>query len=196
MPTIINSLGFTRANGQLLTVPIYIFASIICVIQAYASDRAVKRFPFIFFSYGLVLIGFIIAIAVNGNVWATYVAVFILTAGIYPAFPGVIAWLANNLAGQSKRGIGMAFQIALGNMAGAMSSNFYRSQDSPGYRLGHALEIMFIGLGLIAVFVMLIGLRRINKKRELLSGEEIRSKYSLQELADLGDRSPSFRYTL
>jgi hypothetical protein len=47
-----------------------------------------------------------------------YAGVFIATCAIYPAFPGVIAWLSNNLAGSYKRSVGMAIQIGVGNLGG------------------------------------------------------------------------------
>lgn len=47
-----------------------------------------------------------------------YAGVFITTCAIYPAFPGVITWLANNLAGSYKRSVGMAIQIGVGNLGG------------------------------------------------------------------------------
>jgi len=39
-------------------------------------------------------------------------------SGIYPAFPGNITWLSNNLAGSYKRAVGMAVHIGAGNLAG------------------------------------------------------------------------------
>ncbi len=47
-----------------------------------------------------------------------YAGVFIAVCGIYPAFPGNITWLSNNLAGSYKRSAGMAVHIGLGNMGG------------------------------------------------------------------------------
>lgn len=44
--------------------------------------------------------------------------------------------LSNNLAGQYKRGVGMALQIGFANIAGIIASNVFRTQDSPHYILG------------------------------------------------------------
>lgn len=54
----------------------------------------------------------------TGNPKVVYAGVFIATCAIYPAFPGVIAWLSNNLAGSYKRSVGMAIQIGVGNLGG------------------------------------------------------------------------------
>jgi hypothetical protein len=46
--------------------------------------------------------------------------------------------LGNNLAGQYKRGVGMALQIGIGNFGGAFASNIFRARDGPRYILGRA----------------------------------------------------------
>ena len=81
-------------------------------------------------------------------------------------------------------------------MAGAMASNFYRSEDAPRYILGHALEIGFICVGMIAATILIISYDRINKKRakQVANGEH--NQYTAEELSDLGDRAMTFRYTL
>jgi len=200
LPTIIKELGYKSTTAQLLTVPIYITAAILAVVVGYLSDRATKRghsrWPYIFIPMCAILAGFIIAIsgsAAGGVPGVVYAGVFIATCGIYPAFPGNVTWIANNLAGSYKRSAGMALQIGLGNLGGAMASNFYRSVDAPKYLLGHGLEIMFVVLGLGAVITLRISYGTINKKRERSGAAE---GYTDEQLADLGDKSPSFRYTL
>lgn len=123
LPTIINDLGYAAATAQLLTVPIYITAAGLSITVCYFSDRAAKqgrsRSPYVFWPMIAILAGFIIAIvaSANGHVpGVVYAGVFISTCGIYPAFPGNIAWISNNLAGSYKRAAGMAFQIGIGNL--------------------------------------------------------------------------------
>jgi hypothetical protein len=143
-----------------------------------------------------ILVGFLMALAgsAHGGVpGVVYAGVFIATCGIYPAFPGNITWISNNLAGSYKRAAGMAFQIGLGNLGGAMASNFYRSVDEPKYLLGHGLEIGFVTLGLCACVALRLNYGRINAKRAR-SGEA--EGLTDEQLADLGDKSPTFRYTL
>lgn len=52
------------------------------------------------------------------NPRVVYGGVFLAACGIYPAFPGVISWLSNNLAGSYKRSAGMALHIGIGNLGG------------------------------------------------------------------------------
>ena len=61
----------------------------------------------------------------TSNPHVVYGGVFIAACGLYPAFPGMITWLSNNLAGSYKRGAGMALQMGIGNLAGV--SKFHSS---------------------------------------------------------------------
>lgn len=195
LPTIINGLGYTSSQAQLLTVPIYITASILAVVVAWFSDRVGKRYPFILVCLVIMLCGFIMCVA-SSTPGVIYAGVFIAACALYPAFPGNITWLSNNLAGSTKRATGQAIQIAMGNMAGAMASNFYRAEDKPRYVLGHSLEIGFIGAGIIAVLVLVFSYKRINRKRERQMAEGAYNGYTPEELSALGDRAPTFRYFL
>jgi MFS family permease len=196
LPTIINELGYVAATAQLLTIPIYITAAILTIVVAYFSDKKsskVGRAVFVFVPMCSILIGFIIALAgsAHGHVpGLVYAGIFIATCGIYPAFPGNITWMSNNLAGSYKRSAGMAIHIGAGNLAGAMASNFYRAQDKPKYILGHSLEIGFVSVGLVAVVVLRMGYARVNKKRERVGDEGL----SLVQMSEMGDRAPTFRY--
>jgi hypothetical protein len=124
LPTIINDLGYEAATAQLLTVPIYITAAGLCITVCFFSDKAVKkgrsRSPYIFWPMVAVLVGFIITIAASAHgsfPGVVYTGVFIATCGTYPAFPGIIAWISNNLAGGYKRAAGMAFAVGIGNLS-------------------------------------------------------------------------------
>ncbi|RKU40272.1 hypothetical protein DL546_002380 [Coniochaeta pulveracea] len=193
LPTIIRTLGYTSSKAQLMTVPIYITASILAVVVAWTSDRVGKRSPFIIGFLFLMATGFIMCIS-SSNPHVVYAGVFLAACGIYPSFPGNIAWLSNNMAGSYKRSAGMALQIGVGNLGGAMASNFYRAKDSPHYTLGHALELGFIGVGIIAAFIQVFGYKRINRNRERKMAEGGESLFTAEEMSAQGDKSVTFRY--
>lgn len=193
LPSIIRELGYEKSTAQLMTVPIYITAAILAVIVAYFSDRHGRRSPFIIGPLLVMIVGFSMCIS-SSNPRVVYGGVFIAVCAIYPAFPGVISWLSNNLAGSLKRSVGMAIQIGVGNLGGAMASNFYRQADAPQYKLGHALELGFIGLGIVASLILLFGYRRVNNKRERRMADGALEGYSQQELSSKGDRALTFRY--
>ncbi|KAK7687705.1 hypothetical protein QCA50_008921 [Cerrena zonata] len=197
LPSIINGFGFSPAISQLLTVPPYVCATIVTVIFAIWSDRVQKRAPFIYASLLMALIGFSINIS-NAPHGVKYFGTFFCVSGSYAAFPGVISWLGNNVAGQYKRAASIALHIGLGNLAGAIASNTYRSQDAPRYVIGHGIALMFVGIGLIVVPVAATLYIRINAKREaeLRNMEENGIRLTADEVRELGDRAPDFRYIL
>ena len=126
-------------------------AGIILCIWAYYSDKLKMRAPFIYLGLICLYIGYAINLS-NVSSGVKYFGTFWVVTGAYAAFPGTVAWcvivsilpsqslmlfrLGNNLAGQYKRGIGLALQIGLGNFSGAIACNIYRSQDEPKYILG------------------------------------------------------------
>ncbi|KAJ6570906.1 hypothetical protein DFH09DRAFT_1153323 [Mycena vulgaris] len=129
-----------------------------------------------------------------------YFGTFLCVTGAYAATPGYIAWLGNNLSGQYKRGVGMAFQVRIGHFGDAFASNMYRTQDKPRFLIGHGCELMFTTLGLISVVVAALISRRVNRLRDetarsALERGEI-NLYSVKALREMGDRAPDFRYTL
>jgi MFS family permease len=135
LPSIIRGLGYTSSTAQLLTVPIYITASVLAVAVAWWSDRVGKRYPFILVCLCIMAVGFIMCVA-SATPGVIYAGVFIAACALYPAFPGNITWLSNSrpsvllhrhntdmlidLAGSTKRATGQAIQIAVGNLAGGM----------------------------------------------------------------------------
>ncbi|QEL63192.1 hypothetical protein CJJ09_005388 [Candidozyma auris] len=165
-PTIIYSLGYTSTEAQLLGVPVYALASGWCVFQAWLSDRVGLRAPFMIFDILCIVTGFSVLLGFNTitNPGSQYAAMYVIGIGC-AAYPLVVIWLSNNLAGSYKRAIGMAFQIGLGNFSGAFSSNFYRQQDAPQYNLGHALCLGFAVMGLLFSLIAVSGYMYCNKKR-------------------------------
>ncbi|KAJ6585527.1 MFS general substrate transporter [Mycena capillaripes] len=197
--TLFLPFGHNVPVSQLLTVPCYVFATIVLLIFAYWSDRVKKRYPFILAGLCMCLVGFSINIS-NASSGVKYFGTFLCVGGTYSAFPGIVAWLGNNLSGQYKRGVGMALHIGIGNFAGAIASNIYRTQDKPRYLVGHGCELMFIGIGLISLPIAVVTYKRINARRDeaaraaLERGET--NLYTRKELREMGDRAPDFRYTL
>ncbi|SCZ96520.1 BZ3500_MvSof-1268-A1-R1_Chr8-2g10259 [Microbotryum saponariae] len=200
MPTLIQAFGkYTRPQVQLLTIPVYVFACIYVLITAIYADRMKTRFPFVMAALGLSALGIIINLtpAPSG---VKYFGLFLTAAGSYGGLPAVVTWLSNNLSGQTKRGVGSAFQIGIGNLGALVSSNVYRKQ--PRYFLGHGAVLGCIVVGLFCAPLYAFLLKRENEKKEReieyqnsLPDHEKRV-YSLQELRDLGDKHPSFVYTI
>ncbi|KAJ5390513.1 uncharacterized protein N7496_001581 [Penicillium cataractarum] len=204
LPTIIKGLGYTAAHAQLLTIPVYAAATIACISVGYFSDKTGKRSFFTFICYGAVMVGYLIAVAPAKFIpGLTYAGCFIAACGIYPdiadssriiAIPGLLVLSSNNWAPNGKRAVGMAIQMGFGTMGGAAASNFYRSSDAPRYRLGHILVLVFAVLGLSSMATYYIICTKVNAKREAEADRVL--QYTDEELLDMGDKAPTYRYKL
>lgn len=110
VPAVINGLGYTSAQAQLLTIPVYVFAMILTLVFAWWSDRIEQRSPFIMGGYAIACIGFIAELAIPHPRFpgVTYLFLFVVAAGLYAPFICIVCIIGNNLAPSSKRAVGMA----------------------------------------------------------------------------------------
>ncbi|KAJ5090778.1 hypothetical protein N7532_009462 [Penicillium argentinense] len=195
LPAIIKGLGYSAAIAQLLTIPVYAAATISCIFVGYFADKTGQRSLFTVGCYGAIVVGYIIAVAPPSFMpGLTYAGCFIAACGIYPAIPGLLALSSNNWAPNAKRAVGMAIQMGFGTMGGAAASNFYRTEDAPRYRLGHILVLVFAGIGLLTMISYYLICKRLNAKRDAEADNVY--QYTTEQLIDLGDKAPSFRYKL
>ncbi|GAA5905619.1 uncharacterized protein JCM6883_005388 [Sporobolomyces salmoneus] len=202
MPTLIRAFGqFTTPQIQLLTIPVYFVACVFVLCTALLADRMRKRFMFVMIDLSLCLVGLLINLT-PAPVGVKYFGLFLIASGAYGGLPTVVTWLTNNLSGSTKRGVGSAFQIGIGNLGALVSSNVYRSADSPRYYLGHGVVLGFVAMGFITAPLYAFLLKRENNKKEKLQAEQDalpdheKRVYTVQELRDMGDRAPEFVYTI
>jgi len=127
----------------------------------------------------------------------TYGLLFPAATGIYCPLMPLLAWIGNNLSPSSKRAVGMALLISLGNLGGGLiGSNIFLESTEPHYYPGYAV-CMGIQMAAVTVgFILRRTYKRINEERERMTEEEIRAKYTEEELIAMGDLSPLFRYAL
>lgn len=125
---IIRQLGYTSANAQLLTIPVYVAAAIYVrpalliplsaaadtystqtVLIAVKADKTRKRARFVLIPYATAIAGLIICLATPQPRLPGLIlfAVFLIAMGAYSVVPSVISWNSNNLSGEWKRGIGI-----------------------------------------------------------------------------------------
>jgi len=82
LPAIIRGLGYTSVHAQLLTVPVYVWATMAYIIIALLSDRIGWRGPFILMACLFLIIGYAMNLSTT-SLGARYAAVFVLGAGVY-----------------------------------------------------------------------------------------------------------------
>jgi hypothetical protein len=94
VPAVIQQLGYSSANAQLLTIPIYVFAMLMTIIFAFWSDKVQQRSPFIMAGYCIAAFGFIgqLAIPHTRLPGLTYGFLFPVAAGLYCPFVHIVCW--------------------------------------------------------------------------------------------------------
>ncbi|KAK3654817.1 hypothetical protein LTR22_010585 [Elasticomyces elasticus] len=198
VPSIINELGYSAANAQLLTVPIYVLGIISVLLFAWLSDRQQVRWIYIIGPYSIAMVGFIALLVIPHPRYPglTYAFLFAIPAGVYPPLIGILSWIGNNLGPSWKRAVGMAMLISMGNLGGAIGSNIYIQQQAPNYWLGYGFSLgILLAANICTVILRLVYIRE-NKLRDAMKEEDIREKYGEEELLAMGDKSPLYRYVV
>lgn len=133
------------------------------------------------------------------------------------------ARLGNNTVGHYKRGISIGMLVTFGTIGGIVASNAFHVQDAPRYLSGRtwipvqaiasdslyppafvcrtdATVLGFIGIGLILVPLTLLAFWHGNRRRDATQHREeetgTKVEYTGEELKRMGERAPTFRYTL
>ncbi|KAL4897490.1 major facilitator superfamily domain-containing protein [Aspergillus ambiguus] len=200
LPSITKAMGYTNTNAQLMTVPPYIAGAISAVTFSRLSDKFYWRMPFIAIPLAIATVAYSIIISLHGkleqHVGVALFAVILACIGFYPIHPATVTWISNNLTPSNRRAIGSAFCICIGNIGGIIGSYMYIEEESPKYYTGFGLSLALAGTGLILVLLLELSFFLGNKKKGRFSEEEVREKYTDQQLLDMGDKSPLFKYTL
>ncbi|OAX82139.1 hypothetical protein ACJ72_03509 [Emergomyces africanus] len=202
VPTVIRDLGYTAANAQLMTIPIYVAAMMLTLTFAFFSDRYETRTPFIMGGFSIAVVGFIALLAIPHPKLpgVTYGMLFLIAMGMYSPFTSIVCLIGNNLAPSSKRAVGMALLISCGNMGGIAGSNIFFAAEAPKYRTGFSVSLVMCVAGIIMAFVLRVTYARLNRERDRqlaeMGEEMLRTRYSEQELLDMGDKSPFYRYSV
>lgn len=82
LPAIIRGLGYTSVHAQLLTVPVYVWATISYLSIGWWSDRVGLRSPFILGACLALIIGYAMSLG-SAVLGVRLAAVFVLGTGVY-----------------------------------------------------------------------------------------------------------------
>ncbi|RDW57236.1 putative major facilitator superfamily permease-3 [Coleophoma crateriformis] len=195
IPTILNQMGYTAAMSQILSIPIFIAATVVALGIAVATDKLRHRYSFIMLGIAVGTIGYSILLAMDSiTVRVRYMACFLVVIGGYIAQPITLAWLSNQMGGHYKRSLAAAIQIGIGNCGGIVASNIFVKAEAPHYPTGFGTAMAFLFLCGATSTVMFFGLKYENRKRDS-GGRDYRYNEDPSELDNMGDDHPSFRFT-
>ncbi|KAJ6594269.1 major facilitator superfamily domain-containing protein [Mycena capillaripes] len=192
-PTIIQELGFTAAQAQLLVVPPFALGCVATILVGFYSDKYNSRGPFIIGSCFVALVGYIVLYTTKAP-GAGYAGAILSAVGVYPTIAVDLAWAGSIAGGDVRRGVVIAMVIGLGNLGGICSSFIYITP--PYFHIGHGTIMGWLSLSIILSFFAMWDYNRINKQRDAYCAREGIDASRRAEFRDLGSESPLFRYVL
>ncbi|EGX88203.1 Major facilitator superfamily transporter [Cordyceps militaris CM01] len=169
MPTILTSMGIPG--------DIFLVGPQTCVVVAFSALYALSS-------------------DIKNNVAAAYFAICLSMFGLYPILPGVNAWNIANTPDPTKRSISIGLLVCIGNIGGLIGSYIYLDREAPRYPTGYGTSLTFATTGIVAATLLEFLLRRSNQKKALMTDEEVRERYTEEEMHHMGEKSPLFKYAL
>jgi hypothetical protein len=167
-PTIINELGYSAANAQLLSVPPFVAGCIATIIVGIQSDRHNLRGPYIIGGALVSLVGYILLYC-DAQAGPSYVGACLAAIGVFSPVAVALAWIISNAGGDLKRGVVLAMVIGFGNLGGyvmfsqttcpahtclSICSSFIYI-DPPRYHIGHGTIMGFLSLSYVSSLLSL-----------------------------------------
>ncbi|KAH8647926.1 MFS transporter [Xylariales sp. PMI_506] len=195
LPTIIKSIGtWTTVQSQALTIPVYAVGTGVYLLVARFSDKNQMRGVYSAVFGVITMVGFVMLI-VNRGPAVSYTGTFVIAAGVYVLVGLPLAWLPGNKPRYAKRALATGMQYTIGNTAGVATPFLYQTKDSPKYYAGYGVSIAAAAVSVSIFSFMFWYYRRVNKARD--DGKEdwkLEGKTE-EEILELGDWSPRYRYS-
>ncbi|KAF7562376.1 hypothetical protein G7046_g1737 [Stylonectria norvegica] len=196
LPTIINGLGtWSIAEVQLLTVPCYFLGAVAYMTTAFLSDRMQRRGLFCVIFGTISVVGYALLLS-DSSSGVHYFGCFLVAGGLYVVVGLPLAWLPTNSPRYGKRTTANGMQLTWGNAAGIMSAFIYPKADAPRYIRGHAVTLSMVAVGTLLYGFLWYWYRKENQRRQAGEMKDEHRGLEADELKELGDESPHYRYTI
>ncbi|GAT26894.1 MFS transporter [Aspergillus luchuensis] len=160
-------LGFDTFDANMLSIPSAALQIILMLAVSKSSDIFGERTFHCFFGefWSLPLLAALVALPNYGYNWARF-AVSTMISG-YPYFhPIVSAWISENTFDVKKRAITAATYNVIVQIGSIISSQIYRTSDSPYYYTGNKVLIALCVLSLAVFVAQREFLRHLNRQKE------------------------------
>lgn len=196
VPSLLRAMGYSPLHSQLMSVPPYALATVVCIIVTYLSDRTRTRGLWLLALLPLTVVGFILNLTVSvTSLGVRYFALFLCLAGAFTGSPILIAWAVENSSGDSTRAIASGIIFSVGNCGGLIAAWTYTSDAAPRYMKGHAINLGFACFCMFLSGVTTVYLRWENGKRRRGERDGKLVGLSEEEILTLGHEHPEFRFT-
>ncbi|KAJ7653195.1 major facilitator superfamily domain-containing protein [Mycena polygramma] len=191
-PSIVQTLGYSPARTQLMSVPPFAVSFVLSLVSAAISDRYRCRgfTSILFYLFGA--IGFAMWLGSNSHA-VKYGSLFLSVPGANCAAPALGAWNANNAAPYTRRATALAVLTIGTNAGGILATWLLGSLSSPPNYTKAALTLtIFSAGGAIAALIIMWYL--ISQNRDKAKEREMGTRDG--EAPGLGNGSAWFIYSL
>ncbi|KNZ81074.1 hypothetical protein J132_03064 [Termitomyces sp. J132] len=132
-PTLTKTLGFSTTTSLLLAAPPWLFAAILCCLNAWHADRTGERFFHIAGWFWVIIVGSVIGIS-SMSVPARYVSFFFMTCGNAGSALNLV-WVSNAIPRPPiKRAAAIGFVSSAAALGSLTGSYVWKSEWGPSYR--------------------------------------------------------------
>ncbi|KAI5121462.1 hypothetical protein M0805_003919 [Coniferiporia weirii] len=198
LPTVIKSFNFNVFVANALTAPPYVLSCITSVAVIWHSDRYRERGFHGTFAASWQLVGWILLRCLPDT---TSKGVRYFAACIVVSWPSThplnIAWMSENTGSVGKRTIASGAIIGFANIYGTWGSQIYRADDSPYFKRGNIVNIVFAGTAVLLWIAQKSYYKYRNARNAKRLAELSDAERELEELdaERKGNRSVTFRFT-
>ena len=134
LPTIINELGYTASQAQLLSIPPYFAGFLFTMTLAIYAEKTKLRAVFILFGSTMSLVGYTIFLT-SKRPEVSYGGTIMALSGTFGAGTILASWPPNNVSGQTKRAVAGALQNSVGSIAVVIGIQLYRTEWAPKFNV-------------------------------------------------------------
>jgi len=198
LPTVIKSFHFNVFVANALTAPPYILTCITSVVNIWHSDRTRERGLHGAFGAAWQLVGWILlrSLPENTGRGVKYFAACVVQSWPY-THPLCIAWMSENTGSVGKRTIASGAVIGFANIYGTWGSQIYQAKDSPNFRTGNIINIVFASIAtLLWVYQRFYYKYRNARNARLFAAmSDSEQEKEIREAAQKGNRSLTFVFT-
>ncbi|KAK0202234.1 major facilitator superfamily domain-containing protein [Desarmillaria ectypa] len=187
-PSIVQSLGYTAARSQLMSVPPFAAAFALSMTTAYLCDRFHIRGIVCIVTSIMALIGFIMFLT-SSSANTRYGSLFLSIPGVYTSAPMLSTWNSTNSAPHVRRATAIAIGFMMTSAGGILSTWLMGSlSTAPKYVLGTGVMVAFSGGMTVGSALCLGYFVWMNQRKRMMLGQEVKGMD--------GDLAPSFMYLL
>lgn len=162
---------------------------------AWLSDKKQMRGLFCVLFGTISVIGYAVLLSPTSP-GVHYFGAILVAMGLYVVVGLPLAWLPNNSPRYGKRTTANGMQLTCGNASGIMTPFIYLTQYAPRYIQGNAVSLAMVAMATGMYGGLWFYYDRQNKVR---AGGYVKPEHeslSEEQLAELGDESPAYRYTI